>query len=222
MDLIYLLGTIAFYGLIVLGIFLTLGTIWIVVFLKTSKAYFPRLMLLLIQGLESPLKAIFNFFKLDIKEIETTLIHLRNKLSRVEFSKVPYPERMLFLPQCLRNVKCPAKLGRDGIECIMCKRKCNVKEIKKEAEKIGYKVFIATGGSLIERVAKKYRPKAIFGVACRSEVKLGLDLVNKFNIPSQGVVLLREGCVNTVVDVDEVIRTMKRITPMPVSKAGVA
>ena len=222
MDLIYFLGSIAFYGLITLGIGVTVGAIWIGIFLKTNKAYFPKFMLLLIQGLESPIKAVFNFFKLETKEIDATLIHLRNKLSQINFSKVPYHERVLFLPQCLRNMECPAKLGRDGIECVMCERKCNAKEIKREAEKLGYKVFIATGGSLIERIANKHRPKAIFGVACRSEVKLGLDLLSKFNIPSQGVVLLREGCVNTAADVDEVMRIMKQITPMPMSEAGVA
>jgi len=78
---------------------------------------------------------------------------------------------------------------------------CKVYAIKAKAEKLGYRVFICPGGSMIFRIIKKFRPKAVMGVACMKELVLAAE---ELRIPMQGVELLKSGCVNTDVDVEHV------------------
>lgn len=213
MDLIYFLGTLTFYSLILLGMFLVLLSIWVAIFLKTNKMLFPGLMLILVGSLESPLKAFFRLLRIESFNVDKTLIQLRNRLFKASFSSVPPKERVLFLPQCLRNMECPAKLGVNGIMCTPCEKECAVGEIKKEAEELGYKVFIATGGGLVKRIISNSRPKAVVGVACGPEVKLGSDMLSKYKVPGEGVMLLRDGCVNTIVDMVELREILRQGVP---------
>jgi hypothetical protein len=48
-------------------------------------------------------------------------------------------------------------------------------------------------------MVKKYRPKAIIGVGCLTEVKEGIDMADKMGLVVIGVVTLKEGCVETIV-----------------------
>jgi hypothetical protein len=48
-------------------------------------------------------------------------------------------------------------------------------------------------------MVKKYRPLAIIGVGCLSEVKEGIDMADKMGLVAMGVVTLKEGCVETLV-----------------------
>jgi hypothetical protein len=67
-------------------------------------------------------------------------------------------------------------------------------------ERLGYRIFIVPGSSFIKRMVKKYRPKAIMGVGCLAEVKEGIDMADKMGLVVMGVVTLKEGCVETVVN----------------------
>jgi len=71
-------------------------------------------------------------------------------------------------------------------------------------EKMGYRIFIVPGSSFIKRMVKKYRPKAILGVGCLSEVKEGIDMADKMGLIVMGVVTLKEGCVETIVNWQDV------------------
>ncbi len=119
------------------------------------------------------------------------------------FENTPVNQRVIFLPQCLRSLECKAKTTEDGIICISC-GKCNIGPFKKEAEKAGYKVFIAPGSSLIKNILKKYKFKAVLGVACEPELKEGIKMMKKHNIAVLTVTLLKDGCVNTQVDWEKV------------------
>jgi hypothetical protein len=68
---------------------------------------------------------------------------------------------------------------------------------------MGYRVFIAPGSTLIKRMMKKYRPEAIIGVGCLMEIKEGLDLCDRAGVVGMGVVTLKDGCVETLVDWNE-------------------
>jgi hypothetical protein len=67
-------------------------------------------------------------------------------------------------------------------------------------EKLGYRIFIVPGSSFIKRMVKKYHPKAIIGVGCLSEVKEGIDMADKLGLVAMGVVTMKEGCVETLVN----------------------
>ena len=119
------------------------------------------------------------------------------------FENTPVSQKVIFLPQCLRSTECKAKTTEDGIICVNC-GKCGIGPFKKEAESIGYKIFIAPGSSLIKNILKKYKFKAALGVACEPELKEGIKMMKKNNIAVLTVTLLKDGCVNTEVDWEKV------------------
>ncbi len=56
------------------------------------------------------------------------------------------------------------------------------------------------GGSLAKKILVELKPKASLGVACSKELIMGSYLCEKVGVIGQGVELLRDGCINTAVD----------------------
>ena len=137
-------------------------------------------------------------------------------MSRKAFETIPVRERAIFFPQCLRSAKCPANLTPEGLKCINCGQ-CTVTDAIRMLELLGYRLFIVPGSSFIKRMVKKYRPRAIIGVGCLSEVKEGLDMSDKLGLVALGVVTEREGCVETSVNWEDVFGVaLIGIDPAPV------
>jgi hypothetical protein len=125
-------------------------------------------------------------------------------MNKKSFEDVPAEKRAIFLPQCLRSARCPANLTPEGIWCQGCGL-CTTGEAIRDLLRMGYRVFIVPGSSFIKRMVKKYRPEGIIGVGCILEVKEGLDLCDHLGIPGMGVVTLKDGCVETCVNWNEVL-----------------
>ncbi|HEC95641.1 MAG TPA: DUF116 domain-containing protein, partial [Euryarchaeota archaeon] len=81
---------------------------------------------------------------------------------------------------------------------------CYIQEFKEKTEPLGYKVFIVPGGTFVKRILKGIKPKAVLGVACFNDLFEGIRICEKAKIPVQGVLLKTTGCVETIVDWDEV------------------
>ena len=145
--------------------------------------------------------------KLGLSErlIQYTHVEIRNFLNESRFKRTLYGERLLFLPQCLRNSKkCKAELGEEGWICKKCGN-CKIPLLVKEAEKYGYAgTFIVPGGSMVGKLIKKYKPKAVVGVGCFDEVNMAIDQLKGSKVAPQGVCLLKSGCKDTDVNVVEV------------------
>ena len=120
-----------------------------------------------------------------------------NKKNKSKFQEIPYKERAIFLPHCLRHPDCKAKTTDEGIVCLNC-GKCNISGFKKEAEDLGYKLFIVPGFSLTKKLIEKHKPKAVIGVACNDELREAVS--SNIEPISQVLPLLKDGCVNTEVN----------------------
>lgn len=202
-SVIFIIGeitVIVLIGLFFLALFLVALTFYSI---RKGKLIFPGFLkagLVLVEGLS---KALFSLFGLEDKEMMTFFIRVHNTMSRKAFEAIPVGERAIFFPQCLRSAKCPANLTPEGLKCIKCGQ-CSVTDAIRLLELLGYRLFIVPGSSFIKRMVKKYRPKAIIGVGCLSEVKEGLDMSDKLGLIALGVVTEREGCVETSVNWDDV------------------
>jgi uncharacterized protein len=196
-HLIYLIGELTI--IIIVGALITAFVLVIISLysIKKKRLYFPTLIKSGLVFLESLMKGMFRLFGLEDRELYTFLIKLINSMNSTGFASIPVAERAIFIPQCLRSSKCPAHLTPEGLKCRNCGQ-CNVGEARLLLERIGYKVFIVPGSSFIKRMVKKYRPKAIIGVGCLSEVKEGLEMADKIGLVVMGVVTLKEGCVETI------------------------
>lgn len=146
--------------------------------------------------LNSPVKLLANFVGINDSRIDQIYIDLMNRINETRFRSVPASEIMIFLPQCLRNSKCPGPLDDEGYHCRECGR-CKIADVMKIARRLESKVFILPGGSIVPRLLKKYNPKAVVGVACFRELSMAVSIVTRMNIPLQAIYLLRDGCRNT-------------------------
>ena len=198
-QFIFIIGEITL--LFILGSFLfAILMVTLALFsIRKGKIYFPSLIksgMVLLEGL---MKALFRLFGLEDQQVHTFFIQLHNSMNKRAFQAVPVRDRAIFLPQCLRSAKCPAYLTPEGLKCKCCGL-CMIGAWLPILEGMGYRVFSVPGSSFIKRMVRKYKPKAIIGVGCLGEVKEGLEMADKLGMISMGVVTLKEGCVETLLD----------------------
>jgi hypothetical protein len=78
-----------------------------------------------------------------------------------------------------------------------------------EAHLLSYKgSYILPGGSMISRLISTTQPKAVIGISCEEEALLGILTLEKHGIAAYGVLLLRDGCYNTAVDLEEALTAL--------------
>jgi len=123
--------------------------------------------------------------------------------------KVPFAQRVLLLPYCLRpSQDCPGKMTKQGLDCTGCTLvTCAIYQLRTAAVEAGYgDVCIAPGGRLAVRFLAERQPAGVVAIACSKELEEGLEAVDQMEWangrPAAAVVpLLRDGCVDTEVDV---------------------
>jgi hypothetical protein len=151
------------------------------------------------------LKAALRILGIKPENIDKLYIELKNDMSREAFKKIHPKDKIIFIPQCLRKPKCKAQLTRLGYRCAACSGDCKANKIKSRGEGLGYRVFIVPGGSMVMNITKKLKPKAVLGIACVKELIAALD---ELKTPGQAVELLKDGCINTDVNLEEVFDVM--------------
>jgi hypothetical protein len=136
-----------------------------------------------------------------------------NRKMESRFAAVPFSERIVFVPHCLRNTSvCKAKEIGSYYVCARCGG-CAIDVISKKAKELGYKgVFILKGGRSMEKIIAEHQPKAILGVACYFEGAQGFEQTVQSGAAIQFVSLTKDGCVNTEVQIDEVLQKMSAAT----------
>lgn len=202
-QIIFLIGEITLIVIAGVFFFAVLMVVLAWLSIRRGKIYFPSFLkagMVLVEGLA---RALFKLFGLEDNQVHAFFIQLHNTLNKKAFEAVPVSERAIFLPQCLRSAQCPAHLTPEGLKCRCCGL-CNIGHWLPAFEQMGYRVFSVPGSSFIKRMVRKYHPKAILGVGCITEVKEGLEMADKLGLISMGVVTLKEGCVETLVNWEEV------------------
>jgi hypothetical protein len=203
-QIIYFIGEITLLLIFGVLIFTVVMVTVTAISIRRGKIYFPSFLkasMVLLEGLS---RALFRFFRLEDNQVHSFFIQLHNTMNKKAFEGVPVPERAIFLPQCLRSSKCPAHLTPEGLKCKCCGL-CSIGYWLPILERMGYRVFSVPGSSFIKRMVKKYHPKAIIGIGCLSEVKEGLEMADKLGLVSMGVVTLKDGCVETLVNWEGVL-----------------
>jgi len=122
---------------------------------------------------------------------------------------VPFAQRVLLLPHCLRpSQDCPGKMTKQGLDCTGCTRvECAIYQLRTAAVEAGYEgTCIAPGGRLAVRFLAEHQPAGVVAIACHKELEEGLEAIDQMEWPNGRpaaavVPLLRDGCVDTEVDV---------------------
>lgn len=135
---------------------------------------------------------------------DLTDIYVKNLSQEDQFQEAKTEgKKALLLPHCSRkhmDDNCQASFDKEtsSYSCAHCSQDCLVNQATKMGEKRGYDVYVLPGGSCIKKILDKKNYSAVVGVACPQEIKLGIKLLDKLKIPFQGVPLLRNGCSNTL------------------------
>ncbi len=175
----------------------------------TKRIIFPNFVLFIISLFYEPLRRLLSFFQVDPSVIDRVSVEIRNALNYPDFASTNLEERVLILPQCIRSTECPAKLSSvDGIHCIEC-GKCAIGELSASCKKLGIPMYISPGGTFTGRILMHCQAKAVIGIACYPNLNEGMLNTKLIGVPSQGVPLTTQGCVNTTVDYEVIISKCK-------------
>lgn len=122
-------------------------------------------------------------------------------------------KRALFLPHCSRKFmdnRCKALFDASlpSYVCAHCSPDCDVNKADHAAKAKGYDVYVLPGGSCVPKILKTKKYEGIVGVACGEEVKMSSELLGSMSVVGQSVPLLKNGCANTVFNMETLIKTL--------------
>jgi hypothetical protein len=130
-------------------------------------------------------------------------VQVANMLQREKFEKAR--RKAILLPHCARSCmsrQCMADFDPNvpTYICRACRSECLVNRATNLAKAAGYDVYVVPGGACAERILRNGKYDGVLGVACGMELKMALDPLKKLGIPGQGVILTKNGCANTSLD----------------------
>ncbi len=203
-DVFEILGIILAVFFIIVILILAIAILLISYSVKTKKVLFPGFVLFVLDFLYHPLKILTEKIGMKKGYIDMISNDMRNFINYKELSKIPFEDRILLLPQCLRKRDCPAIL--DSIQGFQCKNcgKCGIGELIKFCDEKNIKVFIIPGGSFVKKIIKLTRPKAIIGVGCHIELREASLVLEFLKVPVRGINLEKDGCVETKVNYEKI------------------
>lgn len=134
----------------------------------------------------------------------------KNKKNLRKFSLISADKKIVFVPQCLRNIKkCRAEEFGSYYVCAECGG-CKVSKISSSAKAAGYLgLRILKGGSAVRKMVAELNPGAILGVACYFEGVQGIKECEKRKIPVYFYPLSKDGCEDTDLEIDGLIKLME-------------
>jgi hypothetical protein len=219
-SLLQVIGAVAVFGVVVVVLLLVATLVvayWMfrdrrVIMFIYSKVSATLLAVLLfsLDLMYFPAKKIVAWLNGNEFMVDIVATECRNILLRKQFMAVPYNQRVVIVPQCLRGAACPARFSSvEGAKCMGCGA-CKIKDITAKAKELGYLgTYIAAGGGFVRRILQSVKPRAVIGLGCPLEVNMGLTEITGKGLIGQGVMLLKSGCVETDVDLGAVYETME-------------
>ena len=99
-----ILGIIITVFLIIVGVILAIAVLFIIYSAKTKKVIFPGFILFVLDFLYYPLKTLTERMGFRKGYIDMLSNDMKNFVKYKELSKIPFNERILLLPQCLRKM----------------------------------------------------------------------------------------------------------------------
>ncbi len=146
-----------------------------------------------------------------------------NEVWRSAVAGTPYERRILLLPQCLKSsAACRAKFDALGLLCEECGR-CAIGTIQREAEELGYVVLVAEGTTAVAALLARGDADAVVGVSCLHALERSFRPLMAHAVPGLALPLLRNGCVDTAVDLEWVREALRLRDPtLPNARPDIA
>ena len=153
---------------------------------------------------------IGKIFGISRRQLEGSFIAVSNLIFLKCGIKVKADRLLVLVPHCLQLATCPHKITRDPNNCKRCGG-CNIGDLMKLSDELGFHFLVATGGTLARQFVKKTRPQAVLAIACERDLMSGIQDV--YPLPAVGVLNIRPNgpCYNTRVNIDDVRKMLEKI-----------
>lgn len=140
-------------------------------------------------------------------------IHSRNLEQEEDFKQSE--NRALLLPHCSRkhmDDRCDSSFDArySTYECGGCSEDCLINKADQLGKEEGYDTFVLPGGSCIPKIIEKNNYDGIVAVACPNEVHMCTEALDEENISHQGISLLKNGCSNTVFNLETLQKILRK------------
>ncbi|WP_292388347.1 DUF116 domain-containing protein [Methanosarcina sp. UBA5] len=152
-----------------------------------------------------PLRHLFLKFS-DTRVLDKWMASLKNRAHKSDFAGTK--KRILLAPHCMRSLDCPAYSTQTGIQCKSC-GKCVFTQLKKDAEKYGYRLFIVTGSSYVKNILKMEAADGVLMIACDYEINKVMRALKGKGVVSYGIPMERDGCFGTEVNYQNVLNVFE-------------
>jgi hypothetical protein len=147
-------------------------------------------------------------FGIDKDRVRRSFIEVHNQLVQVKKEEILPRRLLLLLPHCLQYSDCKYKITSNVDNCKRCGR-CMVGKLLDLRDELGFKIGVATGGTLARRIVSEVKPQAIVAVACERDLSSGIQDIS--GIPVLGVINeCPEGpCMNTMANLDKIRESLE-------------
>ena len=120
--------------------------------------------------------------------VRRSFIKVNNEFVLANASPVPPEKLLLLLPHCIQASACPHRLSYSLENCVNC-GKCQIGELRRLSREYGFKMAVATGGTIARRLVVECKPARIVAVACERDLVSGIQ--DSYPLPVFGVLNYR-------------------------------
>jgi hypothetical protein len=151
------------------------------------------------------------------EQVRLSFIKTNNELVLASHVRCAPEDLLVLVPHCLQQSACPHRLATDLERCKRC-GECPIHSLLSLRERYGFKLCVATGGTVARRVVADERPRLIIAVACDRDLTSGIQ--DCYPIPVFGLLNERPlgPCRDTLVSVaglEKFVRHFTRQQPDP-------
>lgn len=116
--------------------------------------------------------------------VRRSFVKVNNELVLAKGIRVPASELLLLLPHCVQNSACRNRISPKADNCQRCAL-CQVGPLLDLRDKFGFRLALATGGTIARRIVVECRPAFILAVACERDLVSGIQ--DSYPLPVFGV-----------------------------------
>ena len=108
------------------------------------------------------------------EEVRLSFVKVNNELVLASGVRCTPDKLLVLVPHCVQRSDCPHRLTTDVERCERCGR-CPVKGLLTLRDKYGFKLCMASGGTIARRIVVELRPVLIIAVACERDLSSGIQ-----------------------------------------------
>ena len=137
------------------------------------------------------------------------MVEINNCIWRDTVASIPHDKRILLLPKCLSNSSaCKADIDELGLLCHHCNN-CSIPDLQNKADSLGMMSIVAEGFTSVIGLIENHVVDTVIGVSCLDSLEKAFPLLINNATPGLAIPLNKDGCKDTDVDFDYVIRLME-------------